>query len=559
MAEVEEYTNFIEEKIDADLAAGVHSAVQTRFPPEPNGFLHIGHAKSICLNFGLALKYGGKCNLRFDDTNPTTEDVTYVESIKKDIEWLGFKWDGLYHSSDYFDQLYAYAEELIEKGLAYVCELSKDQWAEYRGVPTEPGKNSPFRDRSPAENMDLFRRMKAGEFEEGSMILRAKVDMSSSNLHMRDPAIYRIKKAHHYRTGNKWNVYPMYDFAHCLSDAQEHITHSLCTLEFEVHRPIYDWLVENVSTPSTPRQTEFARLYFGYTVTSKRKLLTLVNDGHVTGWDDPRMPTISGMRRRGIPPEAIREFCDGIGVARRDGITDPALLDFHTRQHLNKVASRYMGVLDPLKVVITNYPEGQEEWLDAINNPEDETAGTRQVPFSRELYIEKADFMIDPPKKFFRLGVGREVRLRYGYYITCQEAIQDENGNVVELRCTYDPETKGGQSADGRKVKGTLHWVSVKHAVDSKVRLYDRLFTEEEPDGHEDKDFTTFINPDSVKEVTAKLEPALTEIEPGTQVQFERMGYFVPDVADSTDQTKVWNRVVTLRDTWAKMVAKGKA
>lgn len=548
-----ESLNFIEQIIEDDLKTGKRNKVHTRFPPEPNGYLHIGHAKSICLNFGVAEKYQGLTNLRFDDTNPTTEEVEYVESIKKDVQWLGFDWEErLFHASDYFDQLYKYAIQLIEGGNAYVDDLTIEEFREYRGVPTKPGKHSPYRDRSVEENLDLFERMQKGEFAEGSKVLRAKIDMSSPNMHLRDPALYRVKKSHHYRTGDKWNIYPMYDFAHALSDSLEGITHSLCTLEFEVHRPLYNWVVETLGVHH-PQQIEFARLNLNYTVMSKRKLLQLVNEGIVDGWDDPRMPTISGIRRRGFTPESIRNFAKRVGVAKRDGVIDVALLEHSVREHLNKIANRYMGVLDPLKVVITNYPEDQEEFVDAINNHEDESAGRRKVPFSRELYIERDDFMEDAPKKFFRLTVGKEVRLRYAYYVTCQEAIKDENGNIVELRCTYDPETKGGQSADGRKIKGTLHWVSAKHAVDAEVRLYDRLFEIEDPTGDKEKDFKEFINPNALQVLKGcKLEPALAEVSTEDRVQFERKGYFCLD-PDTTEGNLVFNRTVSLKDAWAKM------
>lgn len=548
-----ESLNFIEQIIEDDLKTGKRDRVHTRFPPEPNGYLHIGHAKSICLNFGVAQKYQGLTNLRFDDTNPSAENIEYVESIKKDVAWLGFDWEErLFHASDYFDQLYAYAKRLIETGNAYVCDLTLEEFRECRGVPTSPGKPSPYRDRSVDENLDLFERMKNGEFPEGTKVLRAKIDMSSPNMHMRDPALYRVKKAHHYRTGNAWNIYPMYDFAHALSDSLEGITHSLCTLEFEVHRPLYNWVVEALEVHA-PQQIEFARLNLSYTVMSKRKLLKLVESGVVDSWDDPRMPTISGLRRRGYTPEAIRHFATRIGVAKRDGMIDVALLEHSVRDHLNKVAPRFMGVLDPLKVVITNYPEGQTEWLDAVNNPEDESAGMRSVPFSREIYIERDDFMEDAPRKFFRLTVGKEVRLRWAYYITCQEVIKDEQGKIIELRCTYDPETKGGQSPDNRKVKGTMHWVSAEHAKTAEVRLYDRLFTIEDPANDKEKDYTEFLNSDALRVLdNCKVEPALAEISKDARVQFERKGYFCLDT-DSTEEHLVFNRTVSLRDTWAKV------
>jgi len=543
--------NFIHEKIDQDLAQGRYPAVHTRFPPEPNGYLHIGHAKSICLNFGTALAYNGSCNLRFDDTNPVKEEQEYVDSIQEDVSWLGFDWEGdPKFASDYFDRMVECAETLIRKGLAYVCTLTPEQFKEYRGVPTRPGKHSPHRDQSVEENLELFGKMKAGELEEGSYVLRGKIDMASPNLHMRDPVFYRIRHADHHRTGTTWKIYPSYDFAHCLEDAFEGITHSLCTLEFEVHRPLYDWILENVDLPKPlPEQTEFARLNLSYTVMSKRKLLELVEEGLVNGWDDPRLPTLSGLRRRGVPPGAIREFCEKVGVTKYDGLTDMALFDFCLRAELNKTAERRMGVLDPLKVVIENYPEGEEETFEAVNNPEDESAGTRQVPFSREIYVERSDYMEDAPKKFRRLTVGREVRLRAACYITCTEAIKDADGNVVELRATWDPESRGGSTPDGRKVKGTMHWVSAKHAVQATVRLYDRLFTVPEPDGDAEKDYKEFLNPESLVEVTGYLEPSLTEFSPLDPVQFERVGYFTPD-RDSTPDNLIFNRTVTMRDSW---------
>lgn len=546
-------TNFIHEKIDADLANGRYDHVHTRFPPEPNGYLHIGHAKSICLNFGTALTYDGACNLRFDDTNPVKEEQEYVDAIVRDVHWLGFDWEGdPRFASDYFDKMYAFAEELIQKGLAYVCTLSPEEFKHYRGVPTRPGTPSPSRDRPVEENLELFRRMRAGEFEDGAYVLRGKIDMASPNLHLRDPVFYRIRHAGHHRTGDAWKVYPSYDFAHCLEDAIEGVTHSLCTLEFEVHRPLYDWILEHVTLPRPlPEQTEFARLNLTYTVMSKRKLLMLVEEGKVDGWDDPRMPTLVGMRRRGYSPAAIRNFCERVGVTKYNSLSDMALLEFALREDLNKVAQRRMAVLDPLKVVIENYPEGEEEFFEAQNNPEDETAGTRPVPFAREIWIDRADFMENAPKKFFRLSEGREVRLRAACYITCREVIKDDNGEVVELRCTWDPESRGGGTPDGRKVKGTLHWVSAAHAVDGEVRLYDRLFTEEQPDGHLDKDFREFLNPESKQIVQAKLEPSLVDFRPGDPVQFERIGYFTPD-ADGGPEYPVFNRTVTLRDSWKK-------
>lgn len=554
MTETEEKrANFIEEKINRDLADGKFKEVHTRFPPEPNGFLHVGHAKAICLNFGIAKKYGGKCNLRFDDTNPEKESTEYVNAIKKDIKWLGFDWgDREYYTSDYFQTLYDYAVTLIKKGLAYVDHQTSEQIAEQKGTPTSPGTNSPYRDRSVEENLELFEKMKNGEFKDGDCILRAKIDMAHSNMLLRDPLIYRIKHVAHHRTGNEWCIYPVYDFAHGQSDSIENITHSLCSLEFEVHRPLYNWFIENLDIfPS--EQTEFARLNLTYTVMSKRKLLELVERNIVSGWDDPRMPTLSGMRRRGFAPEGIVNLCDEIGVLKRNGVTDVALLEHHQRTHHNKVAPRRMAVLDPLKMTITNYPEGQEEWLDAVNNPEDENAGTRKVPFSRTLYIEQEDFMEDAPRKFFRLSVGREVRLRYAYYITCNEVVKDANGNITELLCTYDPETKGGKSADGRKVKGTLHWVSAEHAKTAEIRLYDRLFNTESPDDVEDGGhFTDNINPDSMSILeTAYLEPELANAELGTTFQFERKGYFCLD-SDSTANQLVFNRTVGLKDSWAK-------
>ena len=545
--------DFIRTIITEDLEAGKNGRrVVTRFPPEPNGYLHIGHAKAICLNFGIARDFGGTCNLRFDDTNPTREDVEYVESIEEDVRWLGFEWAGLHFASDYFEQLFDFAVALIEKGLAYVDSQSGDEIRRNRGTLTEPGTDSPYRTRSVAENLDLFRRMRAGEFPDGAHVLRAKIDMASPNINMRDPVLYRIRHAHHHRTGDAWCIYPMYDFAHPPSDAIEHITHSLCTLEYEDHRPLYDWAIDNTPVPSKPRQIEFARLNVTYTVMSKRRLLELVQERHVAGWDDPRMPTIVGMRRRGYTPEAIRAFCDRIGVAKRENIVDVALLEHAVREDLNLRAQRVMGVLRPLKVVITNYPEGQSEELDVVNNPEDPAAGTRKVPFSRELYIEHDDFREDPPKKFFRLAPGREVRLRCGYFITCTGVVKDSaTGDVTELRCTYDPATRGGDAPDGRKVKATLHWVSAGHAADAEVRLYDRLFTVEEPGRVED--FRTVLNPASLEIVRgAKIEPFAAALPTETRVQFERIGYFCVD-KDSTPATPVFNRTVTLKDSWAKI------
>ncbi len=547
-------TNFITEIIDNDLKEGKYESVYTRFPPEPNGYLHIGHAKSICLNFGLAKQYNGKCNLRFDDTNPTKEEEEYVSSIKEDVEWLGFKWDKLCFASDYFDQLYEYAVELIKKGKAYVDSCSGDEIKEMRGTPTEPGIESPYRNRSVEENLDLFERMKNGEFKDGEHVLRAKIDMSSPNMNLRDPIMYRIRHASHHRTGDKWCIYPMYDWAHGQSDSIEGISHSICTLEFENHRPLYDWFIEQLGIHH-PRQIEFARLNLNFTVMSKRKLLQLVEEGIVDGWDDPRMPTISGMRRRGYTPAAIRNFAESVGVAKRDNIIDVAKLEYSVRDDLNKTAQRVMGVLRPLKVVLTNYPEDQIEELDAVNNPEDESMGKRKVPFGRELYIEQHDFMEDPPKKFFRLKPGGEVRLRYAYIIKCEEVIKDENGNIVELRCTYDPETKSGMANSNRKVKGTIHWVSAKHAITAEVRLYDRLFSAEDPSGDKEKDFKEFINPNSLEILTdSKIEPFVKDAKPGDRFQFERNGYFCVDTKYTTEDKLVFNRTATLRDTWAKIM-----
>ncbi len=549
--------DFIRERILADLASGRYGGrVATRFPPEPNGYLHIGHAKAIVLNFGVAEEFGGTCNLRFDDTNPAKEEQEYVDSIREDVRWLGYDWgDREYFASDYFDRLYEYAVHLIRKGLAYVDHLSPEQIREYRGTLTEPGRESPYRDRTVEENLELFEKMRAGEFEEGECVLRAKIDMAHPNVLMRDPTLYRIRKVAHHRTGTKWCIYPMYDFTHCLSDAIERITHSLCTLEFENNRPLYDWVLEACDADWRPQQIEFARLNLSYTVLSKRKLRQLVEEGHVDGWDDPRMPTLAGMRRRGFPPEAIRAFCERIGVAKRDSLVDVTLLENAVRDHLNRVAPRYMAVLRPLKIVIENYPEDRVEWFDAINNPEDPSAGTRKVPFSREIWIERADFREDPPRKFYRLAPGREVRLRYAYLVTCTDVIRDEGGEIVELRCTYDPASRGGNAPDGRRVRGTLHWVSARHAVDGEVRLYDRLFSVEDPnDVPEGKTFLDFLNPESLEVLTGcKLEPLLTELAPGTRVQFERQGYFVVDTKDSRPGAPVFNRAVTLRDSWARI------
>ncbi len=547
--------DFIRSIVDEDLATGKHHGrVATRFPPEPNGYLHIGHAKSICLNFGVAAERGGTCNLRFDDTNPTKEDVEYVEAIKKDVAWLGFTWDAMFYASDYFEQLYQFAVELIRKGKAYVDELTADETRRYRGTLTEPGRNSPYRDRPIEENLDLFARMRAGEFEDGKYVLRAKIDMASPNLNMRDPTLYRIRRATHHRTGDAWCIYPMYDYAHPLSDALERITHSLCTLEFEDHRPLYDWCVENLIDGDRPKQIEFARLNLNYTVMSKRKLLQLVEQKHVAGWDDPRLPTITGLRRRGYTPESIRAFCARIGVAKKENVIDMAQLEHSIREDLNTRASRAMAVLRPLKVVITNYPEGVVEEVDVINNPENAAAGTRKVPFSRELYIERDDFREDPPRKFFRLSPGREVRLRCAYFISCTEVVKDAHGEIIELRCTYDPATRGGDAPDGRKVKATLHWVSARHAIDVEVRLYDRLFVVEDPERtSEGKTFLDYLNPASLEVITdAKAEPALGQGRTGDTFQFERLGYFCVD-RDTQPSKLVFNRTVSLRDTWAKI------
>lgn len=548
--------DFIRARIAEDLAAGRGgSRVATRFPPEPNGYLHIGHAKSICLNFGVAQEFGGTCNLRFDDTNPTKEDVEYVESIEEDVRWLGFEWAGLHFASDYFEQLYDYAVHLIRRGLAYVDSQSAEQIRQRRGTLTEPGTESPFRNRGIEENLDLFSRMRAGEFEDGAHVLRAKIDMASPNINMRDPVLYRIRRAHHHRTGDAWCIYPMYDFAHPPSDALEQITHSLCTLEFEDHRPLYDWLIEHLPVPARPRQIEFARLNLTYTVMSKRRLLELVQEGHVSGWDDPRMPTIVGMRRRGYTPDAIRTFCERIGVAKRENIVDVALLEHAVREDLNLHAPRVMAVLRPLRLVIENYPEGQTEEVSVVNNPEDPSAGSRKVPFSRVLYIERDDFMEDPPKKFFRLAPGREVRLRCAYFITCTGVTKDPaSGEVTELRCTYDPATRGGDAPDGRKVKATLHWVSAAHAIAAEVRLYDRLFNAEQPGAS--GDYRADLNPNSLEVIReAKVEPSLAAAAPGVRVQFERIGYFSVD-RDSVAGRPVFNRTVTLKDSWAKIAGR---
>ena len=546
--------DFIRSVIAQDLASNKHGGrVATRFPPEPNGYLHVGHAKSICLNFGVAAEYGGTCNLRFDDTNPTKEEIEYVDAIKADVQWLGFEWeDRLYFASDYFDRLHAYAVQLIKAGKAYVDSLGADEIREHRGTLTQPGRESPYRNRSIEENVELFDRMRRGEFEDGTHVLRAKIDMASGNINMRDPTLYRIRHASHHRTGDRWCVYPMYDFTHALSDSIEGITHSLCTLEFEDHRPLYDWVLDETAVTCHPQQIEFARLNLSYTVLSKRKLLTLVQDEHVSGWDDPRMPTIVGMRRRGYPASAIRTFCNRIGVAKRESVVDVAMLEHAVREHLNRHAPRVMGVLRPLKVVIENYPEGHSEEVDVINNPEDVSAGTRPVPFSRELYIERDDFREDPPKKFFRLAPGREVRLRCAYFITCVGVTKDERtGEVSELRCTYDPETRGGSAPDGRKVKATLHWVSAPHAIAAEARLYDRLFVDVNPG--ERRDFRESLNPNSLEVVrSCRVEPSLTDAAPDSWYQFERIGYFCVD-RDSTGERLVFNRTVSLRDTWAKI------
>lgn len=554
---IQEPSNFIRNIINDDLENNKNDGrVHTRFPPEPNGYLHIGHAKSICLNFGIAQDYqSGICNLRFDDTNPEKEDVEYTDAIENDVRWLGFDWqDRLFFASDYFEKLYGFAQQLIRDGKAYVDHLSADEIREYRGTLKEPGKPSPHRDRSVEENLDLFERMRAGEFAEGECLLRAKIDMAAPNMNMRDPAIYRIRKAEHHRTGNDWCIYPMYDYTHCISDALEGITHSLCTLEFEDHRPLYDWFLEQLPVPCHPQQIEFARLNLNYTVTSKRKLNELVTEGLVSGWDDPRMPTIVGMRRRGFTPESIRDFCNRIGLTKTDTVIDVGVLENCVREDLDKRTKRVLAVLKPLKVVIENYSEGEVEMLDAPYHPNDEGMGKRQLPFSKEIYIEQDDFMEDPPKKFFRLGPGREVRLRYAYFITCKEVIKNDAGDVVELRCTYDPETKGGNAPDGRKVKGTIHWVSAEQALKTEVRLYDRLFSDPKPDSKKhEQDWKSFINPESMQVCEiAYLEPSLKEAKAEERFQFERTGYFNVDSKDSIDGKPVFNRTVTLRDSWAK-------
>jgi glutaminyl-tRNA synthetase len=547
--------NFVRAIVAEDVKNGKNGGkVITRFPPEPNGYLHIGHAKSICLNFGLAQEFKGRCNLRFDDTNPSREEQEYVDSIMEDIRWLGFDWgDHLYFASDYFDQIYEYAEQLIKKGKAFVCDLTFEEMRQYRGTLTEPGKESPYRNRTVEENLDLFHRMRAGEFPDGSKTLRAKIDMSSGNVNMRDPVMYRIKHEDHHRSGSKWRIYPMYDFTHGQSDSIEGITHSICTMEYEDHRPLYDWYLDELEIYH-PRQYEFARLNLSHTVLSKRRLLKLVSEKYVTGWNDPRMPTLAGMRRRGYTPEAIRNFCERIGVGKKDSLVDVAMLEFCVREDLNKRAPRVMGVLKPLKVVIDNYPEG-EEFLDAINNPEDPAEGSRKIPFSRELYIEQEDFMEDPPNKFFRLTPGREVRLRYAYFIKCESVVKGADGKAIEVHCTYDPATRGGDAPDGRKVKATLHWVSAKHAIPAEVRLYNAFFDRANPNEVEEgKEFTDYINPDSLEVLTScMVEPSLADAKPGVHVQFERMGYFCVDNVDSKPGALVFNRIVTLKDEWAKI------
>ncbi|MBR6813091.1 MAG: glutamine--tRNA ligase/YqeY domain fusion protein [Tidjanibacter sp.] len=555
VAPKEKSLNFIEEIVE-NYIAETGNSIQTRFPPEPNGYLHIGHAKSICLNFGLAKRYGGKCNLRFDDTNPVKEDTEYVDSIKEDIKWLGWEWAEERYASDYFDQLYEWAKQLIIKGKAYVDDQTQEEIRQGRGTVTVPGTESPWRNRSVEENLDLFERMKNGEFPDGAKVLRAKIDMAHPNMLFRDPILYRIIHAHHHRTGDKWCIYPMYDYAHGQSDSIERITHSICTLEFDVHRPLYDWFINELEIfPS--HQYEFARLNLTYTVMSKRKLLQLVKEGFVRGWDDPRMPTICALRRKGYTPAAVRAFAEKVGVAKRDNVIDLSLMEFCLREDLNKVAERRMAVVDPVKVVITNYPEDKTEYFTAINNPEDESAGTRQVPFSREIYIERADFMENPPKKYYRLAPGTEVRLRYSYLIKCEEVIKDAEGNVVELRCSYDPESGQGSSSDGRRVKGVIHWVSAAHAVEAEVRLYDNLFAKENPDDVEEgKTFLDYLNPESMVVKTAFVEPSLAEAKIGDKFQFERVGYFCADY-DHTNEKPVFNRTVGLRDSWSKIANKG--
>ncbi len=552
-------TNFIKQIIDSDIENGKNNGkVHTRFPPEPNGYLHIGHAKSICLNFGLAKDYNGLCNLRFDDTNPEKEDIEYIDSIKKDVKWLGFDWDDrLHYASDYFDTLYDYAVKLIKLDKAFVCDLSNTETREYRGTLTEPGKNSPYRTRTIDENLQLFENMRNGKYEEGSKVLRVKIDMSSPNINMRDPVIYRIKKVYHHRTGDKWNVYPMYDYTHCISDAIEGITHSVCTLEFEDHRPLYDWILDTLKTENHPQQIEFARLNINHTVMSKRTLLYLVNEKIVDGWDDPRMPTISGLRRRGVTAGSIKMFTDQIGIAKSNSTVDIAFLDYCIREELNKYAKRVMGVLEPLKLVIDNYPEDKMEMLPAANNPEDPDMGEREIPFSKYLYIEKEDFMEDPPKKYFRLSPGKEIRLKHAYYVKCVRVEKDEAGNIIEIGCTYDPKTKGGWSDDGRKVKGTSHWVSAKHAISAEIRLYDKLFNIENPSELDNSELRENINPESVTVLKdCKLEPSLLEADFTTNFQFLRQGYFILDQKDSKKEALVFNRTVSMRDTWAKLKKK---
>ncbi|MDD7477078.1 MAG: glutamine--tRNA ligase/YqeY domain fusion protein [Desulfovibrio sp.] len=556
--EVKESTDFIRAKIMADNASGrFNGKVHTRFPPEPNGYLHLGHAKSICLNFGVAKEFNGLCNLRFDDTNPTKEDTEYVESIREDVRWLGGDWgDREFYASNYFDKLYGYAEQLIKMGKAYVDDLTADEIREYRGTLTQPGRESPYRNRSVEENLDLFRRMRAGEFADGTHVLRAKIDMASPNLVMRDPTLYRIRHATHHRTGDKWCIYPMYDFTHPLSDSIEGITHSLCTLEFVNNRELYNWVLETLNVYH-PEQTEFARLNLTYTVLSKRKLIQLVKEGYVKGWDDPRMPTLSALRRRGVPPEAIRDFCQRIGMAKSEAVVEYGLLEFCIREYLNAHAPRWMAVLNPVRLVIDNYPEDQEDVFEMPLYPDDDSFGSRKVPFTRELYIDRDDFRLDPPKKYYRLAPGQEVRLRYAYFVTCTDVVKDAEGNVQEIHCTYDPASRGGNSPDGRKVKGTIHWVSAKYALPAEVRLYEQLFSVADPNNvPEGKTFLDYINPDSLRTVSARLEPAMAQIRTGETVQFERVGYFCKD-RDSTDELPVFNRTVTLRDTWAKIEKKG--
>lgn len=556
--EVKESTDFIRAKIMADNASGrFNGKVHTRFPPEPNGYLHLGHAKSICLNFGVAKEFNGLCNLRFDDTNPTKEDTEYVESIREDVRWLGGDWgDREFYASNYFDKLYEYAEQLIKMGKAYVDDLTADEIREYRGTLTQPGRESPYRNRSVEENLDLFRRMRAGEFADGTHVLRAKIDMASPNLVMRDPTLYRIRHATHHRTGDKWCIYPMYDFTHPLSDSIEGITHSLCTLEFVNNRELYNWVLETLNVYH-PEQTEFARLNLTYTVLSKRKLIQLVKEGYVKGWDDPRMPTLSALRRRGVPPEAIHDFCRRIGMAKSEAVVEYGLLEFCIREYLNAHAPRWMAVLNPVRLVIDNYPEAQEDVFEMPLYPDDDSFGSRKVPFTRELYIDRDDFRLDPPKKYYRLAPGQEVRLRYAYFVTCTDVVKDAEGNVQEIHCTYDPASRGGNSPDGRKVKGTIHWVSAKYALPAEVRLYEQLFSVADPNNvPEGKTFLDYINPDSLRTVNARLEPAMAQIRTGETVQFERVGYFCKD-RDSTDELPVFNRTVTLRDTWAKIEKKG--